>query len=126
MNFVKGELVGTNGEVKFASQDITLRIPKDFQEYVRHAVGGKVTMGIRPVDIYESPALDGESSEIQCKVDFRELMGSETFLYLRVGKTPLIARASATTDAHAGSTVPLHVNLRCIHFYDEVSQTAIL
>ena len=86
--------------------------------------------GIRPEDIWEEASSgwipESAKNRIQSVVDFRELMGSETYLYSKIGKIPLIARVGALTDVPSGSRFTLVFDLRKIHIFDPVTQKAIV
>jgi len=128
MNFVNGVLKKTNGNYSFEAEGLKFDIPKDLTEHLEGYDDKEVVFGIRPEDIWDVPssAWISERLVLDTKVDFRELMGSETFVYLKVGKIPIAARVGVMNDAPAGSRFTVVFNLRKIHLFDPKNQKAII
>jgi len=128
MNFLNGQVGKKGDKYIFKSDDFEIEIPKDINGALAGYIDKEVIFGIRPGDIIFEKHADWVKDRfaLSAKVDFRELMGSETFLYLKVGKTPLVARVDALTDAKSGSTFPVVFNLQKIHFFDSQTHKAIV
>jgi len=127
MNFIKGKLDQAGEHIFFDSEDLKIIIPPDFNELLRSRIGQEVSFGIRPEDILSHSLTDTKyQCQLDAKVDFRELMGSETYLYLKVGKTPLTVRVDALTDTKPGSTYCVYFNLKKMHLFDSDNQKAII
>ena len=127
MNFVNGKLDKAGDHIFFDSQDFKMVLPKDYEPIVRGSIGKEVVLGIRPEDILNHELRDTNyQCQLEGKVDYRELMGSETYLYLKVGKTPLVTRADAMCDAVTGSVYCIYINLHKIHIFDVTLHNAIL
>ena len=128
MNFIKGVIGKKNDLYTFSSEGFKLDIPKDVDHLLEEYVGKEVAMGIRPEDIWDVPssAWIEEKCLIETKVDFRELMGSETYVYVKVGTVALVARVGAFADPKPGTIFGLVINLRKIHIFDPESQKAII
>ena len=62
--------------------------------------GKEIIFGIRPEDIYDKLFTSMASLEntVKAVVEVVEPMGSEIFLYLMAGKSPLTARVGGTTN----------------------------
>jgi multiple sugar transport system ATP-binding protein len=128
MNFLKG-VVGKKGDLyNFSAESFKLDIPKDVDHLLEEYIGKEVVLGIRPEDIWDVPssAWIEEKFLIETKVDFRELMGSETYVYVKVGTVALVARVGAFADPKPGTNFGLVINLRKIHIFDPESQKAII
>jgi len=54
------------------------------------------------------------------------MIGSETYLYVHVGKTPLITRVGGMCDASSGSKFEIVIRLSKLHFFDPNTQKAII
>lgn len=128
MNFVRGGIDKKGDKLVFKARDFEIIIPQDIKESISGYIGKEVFFGIRPGDIIYEKHADWvkERFTLETKVDFRELMGSETFLYLKTGRTPLIARVDALTDPKSGSSFTVVFNLKKIHFFDTETQKAIV
>ena len=128
MNFMRGNLKKVDGEYSFEAESFKLNIPADLYEYLEDYNDKEILFGIRPEDIWDVPSSSwmDQKAVIEARVDFRELMGAETYVYLRVGNLPLVARVGALCDTVPGSKFTVVINLRKIHFFDVDTQKAII
>ena len=78
--------------------------------------GEQVTMGIRPehIQVLTTP----EDNAIEARVYVTELMGNETFVFLSVGDSRLIARAPADFRVDVETKVWLRIATEKIHRFD--------
>ncbi|NQT30000.1 MAG: sn-glycerol-3-phosphate ABC transporter ATP-binding protein UgpC [Candidatus Saganbacteria bacterium] len=128
MNFAKGT-VNKNGETyTFACEGFKLDVPKDIGLYLEQYVGKEVTFGIRPEDIWDVRSSDWmrDKLTLESVVDFREIIGAETYVYSHVGRVSLVSRVAGLCDATTGSNFNLVINLRKLHFFDPTTQKAIV
>jgi multiple sugar transport system ATP-binding protein len=113
MNFIP---VTISGKTARAS-GFTLELPK--------APGiEKGVLGIRPEDMTEVPH-EG-FPQIEMNVEVVEVLGSDQFLYGKVGGDDIIARLDPQFKVAVGDRVRLHVNLRRLHLFDVGTERAIL
>ena len=128
MNFIKGEIGKKGDQYTFKCESFAIDIPPEVDHLLEEYVGKTVTFGIRPEDIWDEPSSDWfkEKVALDTVVDFREIIGSETYVYVHVGKTALVARVGGMCDAVSGSDFKLVVNLSRIHFFDPATQKAII
>jgi multiple sugar transport system ATP-binding protein len=84
----------------------------------------KGVMGIRPEDLTEVPH-EG-FPQIEMNVEVVEVLGSDQFLYGKVGGDEMIARLDPQFKVAVGDKVRLHVNLRRLHLFDVGSERAVL
>ena len=128
MNFIRGNLRKTDGTYSFETESFKVEVPTDLNQHLVEFKDKEVLFGIRPEDIWDVPssAWIDRRCVLDAKVDFRELMGSETYLYVKVGRVPLVARVGALCDAAAGSKFTIVINLRKIHLFDPETQKAII
>ncbi|MDR0518766.1 MAG: sn-glycerol-3-phosphate ABC transporter ATP-binding protein UgpC [Clostridiales Family XIII bacterium] len=93
-------------------------------------IGKNVALGIRPEDFRLAHDAGGGASDfgnpvINAKIDVRELMGSECYLYLRYKDRQLIARIP-TAEANAASDWPTFcVDKEKIYLFDAETEQAI-
>lgn len=128
MNFVKGT-IGKKGETyTFECESFKIDVPKEVDHLLEEYVGKEVTFGIRPEHIWDVPSSDWIKEKIilESVVDFREIIGSETFLYVHVGKVPLTSRVGGLCDATSGSKFQIAMRLSKLHFFDPKTQKAII
>lgn len=128
MNFIKGT-IGKKGELyTFECEGFKIDVPAEVDHLLEEYVGKEVVFGMRPEDIWDLPSSDWIKDKIilDSVVDFREIIGSETFLYVHVGKVPLVTRVGGLCDAATGSVFKIAINLSKVHFFDPESQKAII
>ena len=128
MNFIKGVIQKPKDKYAFETDGFKFEIPIDVDHLLENYVGKEVTFGIRPEDIWDVPssAWIVEKFVVETRVDFRELMGSETYVYVKAGKNAIVGRVGAMADPKPGSNFGLVFNLRKIHFFDPETQKAII
>ena len=130
MNFIKGKITKSGETYSFESQSFKIEIPVDLElnEYLQGYEDKEMLFGIRPEDIWDVPSSGWIDKKfvLDTKVDFRELMGSETYVYLKAGEVPLVARVGAMADTKTGSNFRVVINLRKIHLFDLETQKAVI
>ena len=128
MNFIKGQITKANAHYSFTCEGFKLDVPEDLSQFLAGYEDREVIFGIRPTDIWDVPssAWIDRKFTVDAKVDFRELMGSETYMYLKIGAIPVAARVGALNDAAAGSKFTVVFNLRKIYIFDPETQKAII
>ncbi|PIS29298.1 glycerol-3-phosphate ABC transporter ATP-binding protein [Candidatus Saganbacteria bacterium CG08_land_8_20_14_0_20_45_16] len=129
MNFVKGKIEKRGeSDYSFVCEDFKIEVPKDLDHLLEAYVDKEIVFGIRPEDIWDVPSSDWikEKLTLDGVVDFREMIGAETYLYVHVGKVPLITRVGGLCDAGTGSKFKVVINLRKIHFFDLETQQAVI
>ena len=123
MNFLDGTVSGG----KLSLGTLTLDIPAGHP--VAEMDGKKITVGIRPEDVYDSanncpvPVTDGNTFSAQ--VDVLEKLGSEDTAYLVVDGTHITATLDPATRVESGSTATFAIDLDRIHIFDAETEEAI-
>ncbi len=112
MNFIEGRV--DHSSYKFASDALTLDL--DESHLARLSGRDRVTLGIRPEHIEVSTA--DHPGWLAATVYVTELMGNETFVFLRVGGEKIIARASAEFRAEFESRVFVKIQMERTDFFD--------
>jgi len=128
MNFLDATVVGTAQGVYLDFGGVRLRVPDELAERVRPLAGNAVTFGIRPEDIYDklfAQAMRPEST-LTAKVEVKEAMGSDLFLYLKVGDLTIHARVNPATRVDVGATVEVYLDLGKMHLFDKASGEALV
>jgi len=115
MNFLNGEV-----DVKarmFTTEGIELTLSEgQIEQLSRLNPDRCVTLGIRPEGIQVS--IDRRNGWVQATVYVTELMGSETFVFLKLGREKIVARAAGDFRAETDSTVWIEVDTERAHFFD--------
>ena len=93
-------------------------------------IGKEVLMGIRPENIHDEEVFLSNSpdSVINVDVEVVELMGSETYLYLKTtGKDDgIIARVDPRSTARTGDRIRVAFDANRLHFFDKDTEATIL
>ncbi len=127
MNFVEGRLVREERTV-FQANGFRAILPQHFTHKVEPFLNQEVTLGLRPEEIYPTqiPYPIEEGTRIKVKVDVIEPMGSEMFLYLRVGEDQLVARMSSDVKVRVGEEMEVILAMRKAHFFDRQTEMSII
>ena len=129
MNFVKGTLNRDEDKIIFENGALRFSVLPDIQEFLGNYVGKEIIFGIRPGDIWDVASSgwikEEDKHKIKVKVDFRELMGAETYVYVKIDGIPLICRIGAY-DVSPGSELTVVLNLAKVHFFDPETQKAVV
>jgi multiple sugar transport system ATP-binding protein len=112
MNFIEGRVDHTSH--KFASDALTLDL--DESHLARLSGRDRASLGIRPEHI-EVSTVDRPGWMV-ATVHVTELMGNETFVFLRVGDEKIIARASAEFRAEFESRVFVKIQMERTDFFE--------
>jgi multiple sugar transport system ATP-binding protein len=128
MNFIHGKLKESGGALVFKENDggvIECRLG-DRPAAAAYA-GREVVLGIRPenVGVVENVGKQGDG-RFQALVDFVELTGAETNIYLQTGAHTLISRSTSRIDhSEAGHRMQFGIDLEKAHLFDPVSTLRI-
>jgi len=131
MNFFDATLVNNNGSTELKFGPYTLKIPADRAAKIDASyIGKEVTMGVRPEDIKDDEEHLRKNPEniFDVGVEVVELMGSETYLYLKMeGKDGNVtARVPPTSKARVGDTVKVAFNANKVHIFDKETEMSII
>ena len=133
MNFFDVTLKAENGSVYAIFGNNKILVPKEkiakFKD--ESYIGKEVCMGIRPENIDDDPEFVAAHPDetITVDVEVTELMGSETYLYMKTsGKDEnIIARVDPRTATRAGDKgVKVALDTARLHFFDKETEETIL
>ncbi|MCC6404714.1 MAG: ABC transporter ATP-binding protein [Fimbriimonadaceae bacterium] len=123
MNFIAGSVQAGTVPVGAFKLELPPSHPARAEE------GMKVTIGIRPEDIYDAqnncPIPLTEGNTFEAKVDVLEKLGAEDTAYLVAGEVPVTATLDPSTRIHPGTTSKFAVDLDKIHVFDDATGAAI-
>jgi len=128
MNFINGTVIKKDNKYTFECEGFRMSIPDSVANLLENYVGKEVIFGIRPEDVWDVPSSEWikEKLYLDSLVDFREIIGAETYLYVHVGGVPLVSRVNGLCDASTGSEFKIVINLNKVHFFDPENQKAII
>ena len=112
MNFISGRI---DARERFFKSDAVC-LPLDAIQLDKlGAFGGQVTLGIRSEHIRVSTS--ERAGWLPASVYVTELMGSETFVFLKLGSHKLIARAASEFRAEVEAAVWIEMEMKRAHFF---------
>ena len=132
MNFFKVKLTKESDGVHAVFDDNRVKIPASkLQKFNSDSyIGKEVFMGIRPENIHDEEAFLSNSADtvINVGVEIVELMGSETYLYLKTsGKEGnVVARVDPRSTARTGDQIRVAFDANRLHFFDADTEATIL
>jgi multiple sugar transport system ATP-binding protein len=115
MNFITGR-AGPAARM-FVSGDIHLPLSASQCDLLQGRE--RVTLGIRPEHVHVS--LEEQTEWLQASVYVTELMGNETFVFLKLGGEKIIARAPADFRAEPETPVRVRLDMDRAAFFDAES-----
>ena len=93
-------------------------------------IGKEVYMGVRPENIHDEDRFVSIATDslIDAKVEVVELMGSETYLYLKTtGKDEnIIARVDPRSNSRTGDTIKIALDMNHVHFFDKETEVTLM
>ena len=130
MNFINVKVDKRDNGVYLVNDNISIKLPegKGNRPELAEYYGKEVVMGIRPENIHEDETYLSTMPEsvVDVDVDLTEMMGAETFLYLKLANAPLIARLNRRTTAQHGDKIKVAFDANKIHLFDKDTESAII
>ena len=132
MNFFDAKLVKRADGVwaEFGSNAIKVPDAKVRKLVDESYIGKEVVMGIRPENIHDEERFlsAADNNLVEAKVEVVELMGSETYLYLKVNgkESNVVARVDPRSTSRTGDTVKVAFETNRLHFFDKDTELSIL
>ena len=135
MNFIKCNLEKKGEDLYFVFGQNSLKLPEEKAKNpaLKDYIGKEVILGVRPECLHdEQRYLEAmPDSIITANVEVTELMGAEIYLYLVTSGAEdedqnLIARVSPRSEARAGDTVKIAVELPRVHVFDKDTERCII
>ena len=130
MNFINATLTKENNEVYVNFESCKFKLPteKAQNEALQEYIGKEIILGVRPECIHDEPmylsSLEDWTTDVN--VDVTELMGAETYLYLTLGETNLIARVSSRSTAKSGDVIKVAFDVSHAHIFDKETEKVIV
>jgi len=130
MNFTNCEVLEQNGSIILAFDGQQIVLPEGIASKVKETgyVGKEVVLGIRPEDLHDEEAFLTSSPEsaVNAHVEITEMMGAETYLYLKIGETQYTARVNPRSTAKTDDNIKIALDLNKIHLFDKETEMTIL
>ncbi len=129
MNFINANLVKKDDGlyVEFGEESVLLPESKASRAEVQNYIGKEVVVGIRPEDIHDDEMFVSNNSKsvVKADVDVTEMMGAETYLYLKIAGTSFTARVNQRSTAKMGDKIDIAFDANKIHLFDKDTELTI-
>jgi multiple sugar transport system ATP-binding protein len=120
MNLIKGNL-DVDGTFSDNSKEFRIKL----QDLSKTISPGQWTLGIRPEDIHGDNGLNIPSYyPVKIIADVLEPMGSDSYLYFKIGENNLIARLRPENMPKAGELTTLYIDRSKLHFFNAATGVA--
>lgn len=130
MNFINAALVEEDGKVYAEFENEKVILTEDKAKVLKEGkyIGKDVVLGIRPENIDDSDEFVAEHKDavITTQVEVTEMMGSETYLYLKDGASSITARVGGTSKAKSGDKIKIAFDETKIHIFDKETELTVL
>ncbi|MFA6816209.1 MAG: sn-glycerol-3-phosphate ABC transporter ATP-binding protein UgpC [Lentisphaeria bacterium] len=126
MNFFPGVIVKKEDGLYFKEEIFEIKVLDKWNDKLIDYVDQKVIFGIRPEDICWLKAGDDQYPKIKAEIEVVEPMGSETYLYVNVGKTSFIARVDAQRYFKVKDSIELPFFMPKAHVFCEKTGNIII
>ncbi len=130
MNFINATLEKGEKGIVLKGNGFSVSLPegKSARPELEGYIGKEVVIGIRPENIYDDEVYISsmEGSVVDVDVELTEMMGSETYLYLKLGGTPIVSRVNRRSTAKAGDSIKVAMDANRIHIFDKETEKAVI
>jgi len=130
MNFADVTVEKEGDAIYLKGDGINVKMPEGKTAQIEAAgiIGKTVVLGIRPEDIHDEEAILSSypESNLDAHVDLTEMMGAETYLYLKIGNVPFTARVNPRSTAKHGDDIKVVFDANKIHLFDKETELALL
>ena len=118
MNFIESRVIEHDDRVEIDTGFSRIPVPAEYSRLLRNMAGHKIVLGIRPEHIYLNESRPG-SHEVKGRIDFVEMLGSDTILHVDVGGKIIVVKISGGAGFRPGQEVRLYLDLSKIHVFKE-------
>jgi multiple sugar transport system ATP-binding protein len=123
MNLIEGGIFIRDGEYFFENNRLKLPVPKEHTKVLSNSSTNlrQVVLGIRPeqVTLFKPEGAEGvEDWSVPAIVDMIELMGADSYVYLKIGDYGIISRAGTHVPVRKGDHVHISFNMHKAHYFD--------
>ncbi|MBI5478422.1 MAG: sn-glycerol-3-phosphate ABC transporter ATP-binding protein UgpC [Deltaproteobacteria bacterium] len=132
MNFLAGSVETDGDVVRARAPGVVVELPAAAAARLREGAGRNATLGIRPEHFLLEPDREAAhgagaaTGQLQGRVDVREPMGSEVYLYVETEAGQVVVRAPAHAGVREGESLTLHVAPANLHLFDAQTEESLL
>lgn len=127
-NFMECTAIKKDNKIYLNEGTFTIKVNEKMAKPLETYINKKVTLGIRPEDIYDKFYYSGTKTEgkiVMATVEVVEPVGSEKYLYLTTGRNTFIARVDAHNKVQVNQDIELVFDMDKIHVFDIETEKTI-
>jgi multiple sugar transport system ATP-binding protein len=120
MNFFDGELKKKGKDIVFTNENVTLKTAAAHAPALKNCLGTKVTLGIRPENIYDKIyATNAEpGNTFKAKINIMLPTGEYALLNLMTGTQKIIAKVNAYEKLNENKSIDIVLDMSKAHYFD--------
>jgi multiple sugar transport system ATP-binding protein len=128
MNFIKGSVMRRNGKLYFNEGRFQVKVIDAMTEKMSPHIGRETIFGIRPEDIHDKLFISEAPPEntVKATCEVIEPMGSEIYIHLNTGNTPMIAKVGGRNRVTLNQDMDLVFDMSKAHFFDKDTDETIV
>lgn len=134
INLFKGVVNEQDGQVGVTipdgNKDLFVHLTKERGQHLKEQgyIGKQVSVGIRPEDIkeFENHDLTEDMTQFDAKVEVKEMMGAEIYIYFTLSGRQVISRVKGSSALKVGDSAHLRVKGRRLHLFDAETGIALI
>ena len=130
MNFLDGKIEKEGNDIVAIFEGNKIVVPENNAKILvdKGYVGKYVTLGLRPEHLSDDADLSAinPNSIVKGNVEVIELMGAESYIYTKCGKSPLNVRTEGTTNLKIGDVAKLYLRAERLHVFDKETEIRIV
>ena len=126
MNFLDAEVEEKGKDVFLHIGDDVLKMPADKAAVLKGYNGKTVVLGIRPEHFGDGRGKEKDQCTLKCKIEVRELLGAEVFLYGDINGKQCTARVAPEVDLVHGMEATYSVEMDKIQLFDKETELSLL
>ena len=129
MNFINALLNKNNDKWHANFEGYKIELNNDKISKLDNSYNGKeVILGIRPenITLCKDNSLASSSNMMEGVIDVIEMIGSESYLYMKFGNSQIIIRTNSSDDYQREQHVFIEFDLNKIHIFDKDTEENIL
>ncbi|MGL4452202.1 MAG: ABC transporter ATP-binding protein [Sarcina sp.] len=126
MNFLTGKIVEEGNEIYIRMNEELIKVNEVNKIKLKeNYIDNKVIVGIRPenIEIYND---DLKNSMINGRVELVELLGAESYIYVRINEETIVVKVNGTSSLKADDNISLKIDISKIHVFDKKTEEVII
>ena len=126
MNFLDAVVEEKGKDVLLHIGDDVLKMSEDKAKALEGYNGKTVVFGVRPEHFGDGRGKEGQQNTLRCKIEVRELLGAEVFLYGDINGKQCTARVDPEVDLVHGMDAVYSVDMNKIQLFDKETEKSLL